>query len=229
MISKTITALFVFLAFIFFFFAFTTANAESLFVNLAEELQAASIITQARIVSYDTDLLKFQPLDSNDVMSARYSTDPTWNPSRFIHADWPPKDEKVDLTAEWPPVGAEVLLVIDSENVISIFAWPFGEKYRFWSPIMTGSFAFFNCISLDGVPLNLFSRDDSPDASADGCLVDKSRITPKGINSGIVPDIGSTEKSSKILLSLVVIAVIVGLGFIILRKKKVGQKPSNKF
>lgn len=195
------------------------ANAEVRGVNLAEELQTASIITPAKIVSYDTDVLKFQPLGSTDVMSARYSTDPTWNPSGFIHAEWPPKDEKVNLTAEWPPVGAGVLLVIDKENVISIFAWLFGEKYRFWSPVMTGSVAGFNCKSL-GIPIELISKDD-PDESWDGCLVDKTRITSKGISSNITPSAEPTEKSSKIVLSFVAIAVIVGLYLIIRRQRKI--------
>ncbi|MDP3772302.1 MAG: hypothetical protein Q8Q94_02930 [bacterium] len=217
MIPKTTTALFVFLAFVFF--AFTIANAESLLVNLAEELQGASIITPAKIVSYDTDALKFQPLGSTDILSAGYSTDPTWNPSRFIHVEWPPKDEKVGLTAEWPPVGAEVLIVIDKENVISIFAWSFGEKYRFWSPMMTGSVAGFNCKSF-GNPIELISKDD-PDTSLDGCLVDKSRITSKGISPGGAPSVELTEKSSKIVLSLVAIVAIVTIYFIIRRQRKI--------
>ena len=218
MISKNPLILLIF--FVFTFFAVATANAVVRGVNLAEELQTATVITPAKIVSYDTDSLKFQPLGSNAVMSARYSTDPTWNPSRFIHAEWPPKDEKVRLTAAWPPVGAEVLIVTDKENVISIFAWPLGEKYRFWSPMMTGSVAGFNCKSF-GSPVELINPKDDPDESWDGCLVDKSRITPKGVSASITPNAESTEKSSKILLPLIGLAIIGGLYFIIRKRKQI--------
>ena len=83
------------LALLFFVFV-TDVNAEPRGINLEQELRTASIVVPAKIVSYDSDSLKFQPLGSTNVISARYSTDQTWNPSRFILAEWPPKDEKVN-------------------------------------------------------------------------------------------------------------------------------------
>ena len=177
-------------------------SAKARYVNLEEELQLASIITPAKIISYDSDSLKFQPLDNTVVISTRYSTDPAWNPSAFIHAEWPPKDEKVTLTAEWPPVDAKVIIVTDKENVISIFAWPYGEKYRFWSPMMTGSIATFNCGSL-GTPIDLVSEDD-PNTSLDGCLVNKEKIITKGVTT-FTPSGESDEKSSIIILSVLLV------------------------
>ena len=217
MIPKTISILLLFLGFIF---SFTIANSKVRGVNLAEELQAASIIVPAKIISYDTAFLKFQPLGGGAVISARYSTDPTWNPSRFIHQEWPPKDEKVDLTAEWPPVGAEVLIVTDKENVISIFAWSLGEKYRFWSPVMTGSVAGFNCKSI-GSPIDLINPKDDPNTSWDGCLVDKSHITTKGVSIDTVLNIKPREKSSKIFLPLIGAAIIGALYLSIRRRKHI--------
>ena len=191
-------------------------------VNLEDELRTASIVTLAKIVSYNTDALKFQPLGSTDVMSALYSTDSTWNPSPFIHAEWPPKDEKVSLTAEWPPVGADVLIVIDKENVVSIFAWSFGEKYRFWSPMMTGSIAGFNCKSF-GVPIDLVRVEDDPDTSWDGCLVDKSRIVTKGVTT-FIRNNESDEKPSKVML-IVILVLLLGVLYLIFHRRR--QTKSN--
>src|SRR6266498_3077543 len=80
-------------------------------VDLKEELRLATILAPAKIVSYDQNLLRFQPIGSTAILSAKYSSDPTWNPSRFVHSEWPPINEKTTLSAEWPPVGAEVLVV----------------------------------------------------------------------------------------------------------------------
>jgi hypothetical protein len=148
-------------------------------VDLKEELRLATIITPAKIVSYDQNLLRFQPIGNTAILSARYSTDPTWNPSRFVHSEWPPTSEKTTLSAEWPPVGAEVLVVVDKDNVISLFAWSLDDDYRFWSPMKTGSVAVFNCKPL-GVAFDLLSKDN-PDIGWDGCLVKKTKVTTKGI------------------------------------------------
>lgn len=153
----------------------TDANAKPRWVDLEEELNLSTIVTPAKIVSYDSNLLKFHALTSTAILSAKYSTDPTWNPNRFIRTEWPPKDVTTNLTAEWPPVGAEVLIVVDKEGVISLFAWPYGDNYRFWSPIMTGSLAIFNCEPF-GTPLAVVNNDH-PGSSWDGCLVQKSKIT----------------------------------------------------
>ena len=46
-------------------------------------------------------------------------------------------------TGYWPQKGEKVLIVINKENRVSLFARKIADKYRFWSPFVTGSIALF--------------------------------------------------------------------------------------
>lgn len=196
------------------FFVFVTdVYAEPRGINLKQELREASIVASAKIVSYDSDSLKFQLSGSIAVLSAKYSTEPTWNPSRFILAEWPPKDEKTKLTAKWPPVGSEVLVVVDRDNVISLFAWFYGNNYRFWSPMMTGSIAIFNCEQL-GTPMDVLSEDNP--SSWDGCLIEKSKVATKGVT--FVNELTKKPFKDAVLGAIVIIFIVIV--YFIFRKRQ---------
>ncbi len=163
---------------LFLFTCVVDTNAKPRWVNLKKELDSANIVMPVKIVAYGPDLLKFQPAGSMAILSAKYSTDPAWNPSQ-IYMAWPPQAEKMDMTAGWPPVGADVLVVVDKDNIVSLFAWPYGDSYRFWSPEMTESIAAFNCTAL-GATIRPMSQEQ-PDSGWDGCWVQKSKISEKGL------------------------------------------------
>ena len=160
--------------------------AGSLGVDLQKELHAARVVTLARIVAYDQDGLRFQPIpEPAAALSARCSTDPTWSPARFIRDPWP-GDDTSGLTAEWPPVGAEVLVVVDADGIVSLFARRIGDDYRFWSPMMTGSFALFACrpparpLPGNEIPREQVGADVAP-ASWDGCLMPVASVASRGV------------------------------------------------
>ena len=161
-----------------------SVDAKSLGVDLQSELHSARVVMLARIVAYDPDRLRFQPIQgSASSLSARHSTDPTWNPTRFIRDPWP-GDATSTMTAEWPPVGAEVLVVVNSEDVVSLFAHRAGEAYRFWAPLMTGSTALFFCRPpAQPLPGKELRREDAGSdanpASWDGCLMPVSAVAVK--------------------------------------------------
>ena len=166
--------------------------AESLGVDLQKELRAARIVTRARIVAYDQDRLRFQPIpEPAAALSARYSSDPTWSPVRFIRDPWP-GDDTGTLTAEWPPVGAEVLVVVDADGIVSLFARRIDEDYRFWSSIMTGSIAVFVCrpparpLPGNEIPRKQGGADLAP-ASWDGCLMPVASVASRGVGKRRAP------------------------------------------
>jgi hypothetical protein len=110
-------------------------------VNLLSELKAAKVVSEVTIVSYEKDhLVCSSANDPKKKRSFKYSDDPAWNPTRFIG-----KDLSALGTGEWPPIGSNVAVVIDKEDAISLFAYRQGDAWRFWSPVMTGSVALFNC------------------------------------------------------------------------------------
>lgn len=164
------------------------AAAGSLGVDLQEELASATVITRARILAYDPEGLRFQPLpEPLQPIVARYSDDPTWKPRELGKGDFP----IYAFTGAWPPVGAEVLVVVDAHNVISLFAWPIGDTYRFWSPEFTGSAAFFVCWPPAKV-LHPMPYEPSKDAltergeraryeTFDGCFMPVSSVTTRGV------------------------------------------------
>lgn len=107
--------------------------------------------------------------------------------------------------------------MVDRENTISLFAWFYEEKYRFWSPMMTGSIAAFNCKSL-GTPIDLIKEDD-PDTSWDGCIVDKSLIVTKGVTTSESNEL--PEKSSQIIKPIVVLIIILCvIAYILSQRRK---------
>ena len=156
-------------------------------VHLDRELASARLVTPARILAYEADGLRFQPLGRRvEPMTATYSaSDPTWNPQRLVPEVWPPTDGI--WTDAWPPVGAEVLVVIGEDGAVSLFAVRQGDEYRFWSPMMTGSVALFSCrpparvLSAEAAIPHMTVGQDGQPAGWDGCLMPASAVVEKGL------------------------------------------------
>ena len=87
---------------------------------------------------------------------------------------------------------------------------------------MTGSFAAFNCESL-GEPIDLVSPEDNPNTSWDGCLVDKSKIATKGSTTNFF-DSTPTERSFRNFLLVVIIIIILGMVYFLVRKLNKSRK-----
>ena len=112
-------------------------EAEPRWVNLLQELREAKIVAPVAIVSYDKDrLICVVDGKSKIELVLKYSIDPAWNPSRFIKSDL-----ALVSTADWPPVGSEVVVVADKNDTVSLFAIRQKDVWRFGSPMMTGSMA----------------------------------------------------------------------------------------
>ena len=155
-------------------------------VDLLAELKSAHVVTRARILAYRIDGIEFQPLpEPSRPMTAKYVDDPSWTPMGFIRDDWQKATEPI-LTGEWPRLGADVLVVVDASNSVSLFAWPIGDKYRVWSPEITGSVALFTC-EPPAKPLvppteSFGSLDDYyKNKSWDGCLIPMTSVVTKGV------------------------------------------------
>jgi hypothetical protein len=145
-------------------------SAEPRGVRLRVELADAQTIARVRITSYDQGQVKWTMVNpTNGPDSARCSTDPTWTPAPS------PRPSDGIHTARWPMVGEEVLVVVGKDGVVSLFAELKGDKWRFWSPEMTGSVASFECESpatdLPGQKPGLIKH------SWDGCLMPKAAVT----------------------------------------------------
>ena len=138
-------------------------------VRLLEEIRDAKTVAEVRIEAYFKNLLVGRNLKSNSRISFKYSSDPQWNPSRFIV-----QDLHAAGTAEWPPVGSEVIVVVDHHNVVSLFARREIGMWRFWSPMFTGSTAAFECKS-PALPLE-GAVPAINDFIWDGCLVPEQAV-----------------------------------------------------
>lgn len=166
-------------------------SAEPRGVNLQQELDAARLVARVRIIAYRVDGLEVQPQpEPSASVRLRYSDDPSWIPIALLRRDWQ-RGTDPQLTAMWPPLGAEVLVVADAHQIVSLFAWPIGNSYRFWSPVMTGSIALFNC-EAPAEPVRLLSADQPLGSktsfrSWDGCLVPASVIPVKGVPGADAP------------------------------------------
>ena len=124
--------------------------AEPRFIDINQEIKLADVVALGKIISYDKETFKFEPKKGpKRIFNIRYRGDhPNLNPKKFIRSDLLTIKEDEQLTAQWPPVGMEVLVVVDQKNVISLFAYKQDkEYYRFWTPyyFMTHGLALFKC------------------------------------------------------------------------------------
>ena len=160
-------------------------SAEPRVVRLTDELASARIVTRARITSYEPDGLRFRPVTTPQaILTARYSDDPSWNPLRFVPKQWR-EDAGGRQAGKWPPLQADVLGVVDAQGILSLFAWPQGAAYRFWSPAITGSVALFEC-EPPAKPVETLKADAAAQGkgsfrSWDGCVVPIAAVKTVGV------------------------------------------------
>jgi len=179
-----------------------SAEAKPRFITLKEELDEASVITPARILAYEPEGLRFQPLpeltrpfpELARPTIAHYADDPSWSATPVSVEEYGAVLGGHAMTGTWPPVGAPVLIVVDARGIVSLFAWQLDDAYRLWSPHMTGSVALFECqppaepLGLDAVGL---SEEEQPHTTValpdhqrwDGCLMPISAVVSRGVES----------------------------------------------
>ncbi len=151
--------------------------AEPRGVDLQAELRSAQLVENVEILEYTPAGLRFALLNQDASVKpliARYwgADDSKWVPEVAATLDF----NQDTLTGEWPPRGSKVLIVVDSDKTISLFAWKQDSDYRFWSPWMTGSLAGFTC---EPPARPLPKQADNvmgPNRGWDGCLVSVAEL-----------------------------------------------------
>jgi hypothetical protein len=143
-------------------------------VRLPDELDEASVIAWVRVGGYADGKAWWTPLNpSGAVNHARCEGELTPRASAAAELA-----KASSLTAHWPPPGAEVLVVVSREGVVSLFGRREGEEVRLWSPQETGSIALFHCHA-PARPLPGEDTQSVPQGSWDGCRVPVSVLLLK--------------------------------------------------
>ena len=152
-------------------------NAKPRLINLIKELDEASLILKVKIVAYENNALVVEEVgNSGNVYKVKYSKDPSWLPETIIEKEKFGKMYSEFYSEQWPPIGSLVLIVVDQHNIVSLFAFRLNMgAYRFWSPQMTGSYAYFECKPPSKPLPNLIDKENKF-VSIDGCLLDPSVI-----------------------------------------------------
>ena len=163
-------------------FPIGSAQAKPRLVDLREELASASVVAEVKVLQYMDDRLWVQSVRDPSVRAeVRYSTDPLWNPKRFVEEG---SENKKERTAVWPSLGSTVVLVLDEFGVVSLFGQLQLEGYRFWSPQVTASVALFACAP----PAKIVQPVPGEGAyyrnkSWDGCLLPETDLKWKDLKS----------------------------------------------
>jgi len=107
------------------------AEAKPRAVYLDKELKEASLIEYVEITGYADSMLTVKPVEGKKTFNI---------PVGHVMA----MDGIMDiLTSHWPVKGEKVLVVLNTEGKLSLFAYKQDTQYRFWSPHETGSLAIF--------------------------------------------------------------------------------------
>jgi hypothetical protein len=121
-----------------------TLSAKVIVIDVKKTLQSAKTIKTIIIVGYRESLLFYRFLNSKDTLSIYCDSRRTSEPFRLALIE-----KKVmlntDLAGKWPNVGQEVLIVINLNDRVALFAIKKGNDYRFWDP---NSVPFANSVFL---------------------------------------------------------------------------------
>lgn len=147
-------------------FLISSVEAEPRYVDLLAELKSSRIVAPCRITSYDKDGLHCElSREPRSKFVFKYSDDPKWMPHIST-------DSSSVGTEIWPPVNASVVVVVGKDNIVSLFALAQNAMWRFWSPVMTGSTAIFECRPPSSVIKLVHGQKDSEKyKSWDGCML----------------------------------------------------------
>jgi len=152
-------------------------NGEPREINMTAELLNAKMVGKVIIDSIDVDSLYFHSPGEHP----EQSTNVCLLKARHLGAQ--PGSIR---TGYLPKRGDLVMIIIDSNNMVSLFAVPQGNSYRFWSPYSTGSSAFFifkkPFRKLNNAPDQRTSSGEL--ACWDGCLVDTGLFQAMVVHRG---------------------------------------------
>jgi hypothetical protein len=115
-------------------------SAKARFVELSQELESAQYIDMVKVVSYTDSTIIMCSVKGNEIISAKIPGRP---PAEYFFPDCNWWECKKHFTTTWPRPGQFVLVVIAENGWISLFAYGKGDYFRFWSPLETGSSAYF--------------------------------------------------------------------------------------
>jgi hypothetical protein len=96
-------------------------------------LQDAKTIRTIIVLPYKDSTMFYRLQNSKDTLSISCRTKQYSEPFRQTLI----KNKgmlKTDLAGKWPTVGQKVLIVINKNNRVSLFATKTGDDYRFWDP-----------------------------------------------------------------------------------------------
>ena len=101
-------------------------------VIVHKEIKNATVISWVEVLDYQRNELHYKPVEGVVVRPFKVKCPP----HRISGSEAPG-------TGYWPAKGEQVLLILDEDGAISLFAAKQGEDYRLWSPSFTGSLALF--------------------------------------------------------------------------------------
>lgn len=111
--------------------------------NIHKELKDAERIVQGTILKYDRGLLSFKNDSTGLIESTNVSGGMLRNPARETDSLAVKENYLSILSGRFPTVGEQVLIVINDENDVRLFAYKKDGYYRFWTPKISNSVSHF--------------------------------------------------------------------------------------
>jgi hypothetical protein len=140
-------------------------------VNLDDELRNALFKGLVKVEDYRHSTILFRPVDNLDILMTATTGD---TEPRLEEKAIPSRKM---LTGRWASIGDQVLIVIDQNGKVSLFAFDNGEDYRFWNPynMFDGTLFRFTppARKLDDKQFDAKTENES----LDGCLLKKVLIS----------------------------------------------------
>ncbi len=153
-----------------------TVSAKLTIIYIDQALKEAKAIRSIIIIGYTDSLMLYRLKNSKDTLKINCQVKDFSEPSRLLLIEKHVINEN-DLAGKWPKVGANVLLVINSRNRVSLFATLEGLNYRFWDPnsIPFANSIFYILKESHSLPLSTCQQEDITHAKywvcTDGCIL----------------------------------------------------------
>ncbi len=149
---------------IFICLSFTT-SARVRFIYVHEELKAAKTIRMITVVKYAGGKMYYRYSGSKEIKTIDCSIRQTSESNRLdlVKAK---TIKTTDLAGKWPDVGQAVLMVVDTNNRVCMFAKKSKGEYRFWDP---NSIPFANSIFVFPKQRPYLRLEDCKDGGDNNC------------------------------------------------------------
>jgi len=118
---------------IFILLTSLTVNAKVIVIDIKQYLQDAKTIRTIIVLAYKDSTMFYRFQNSKDTLSISCRTKQYSEPFRKTLIDKKVM-LKTDLAGKWPTIGQKILIVINKNNRVSLFAIKIGDDYRFWDP-----------------------------------------------------------------------------------------------